>query len=73
MTSEVTQEFNVSGMHCNGCVGSVTRAISQVPGVRKVDVSLERKRATVRYDGEATRAQAIITAIEDAGFEASAC
>ncbi len=72
MSTEVKQEFAVEGMHCGGCVKSVTGAISRLPGVHKVDVSLERKGATVEYDGAALQPAAIIAAIVGAGFEASA-
>jgi copper ion binding protein len=60
----------VDGMTCNGCVRSVTNAISQVPGVSKVDVSLAGKSATVDYDAASTTAAAIVAAIEGAGFDA---
>jgi copper chaperone len=72
MSAIVKQEFTVGGMSCGGCAGSVTRAVSQLPGVRKVDVSLTDKAATVEYDGAAVDAAAIVRAIEDAGFEAAA-
>jgi copper ion binding protein len=71
MSNEVRQEFAVSGMHCNGCVTSVTRAISRLPGVRRVDVSLETKGATVEYDSTMVAPAAIVAAIEGAGFEGS--
>jgi copper ion binding protein len=66
------QEFTVGGMSCGGCVASVTRAVSRLPGVRTVDVSLEQKVANVEYDEAATDGAAIVAAIEAAGFEASA-
>ncbi len=71
MSTDVKQEFAVNGMHCGGCVKSVTGAISRLPGVRSVDVSLERKGATVEYDSAAVAPAAIVAAIEAAGFEAS--
>ncbi len=38
--------FKVEGLHCDGCVKSVTRMLNGVAGVEKVDVSLaEGKRA----------------------------
>ena len=72
MNTNVKQEFAVGGMHCGGCVKSVTGAISRLPGVRTVDVSLEKNAATVDYDGAATNPAAIVAAIEAAGFEATA-
>ena len=41
-------EMGVEGMHCNGCVESVTRALSEVEGVRDAEVRLEEGAATVR-------------------------
>ena len=72
MNATVKHEFAVAGMHCGGCVKSVTRAVSQVPGVKAVEVSLEKNAATVEYDDAAAAPAAIIAAIEAAGFEASA-
>jgi copper chaperone len=63
-----TATFSVDGMTCGGCVRSVTGAITQVPGVRKVDVSLEGKSATVEFDATVAPA-AIVAAIEGAGFD----
>ena len=71
MSTDVKQEFAVNGMHCGGCVKSVTGAISRLPGVHSVDVSLDRKGATVEYDSAAVAPAAIVAAIEAAGFEAS--
>jgi copper ion binding protein len=72
MSATRKQEFNVGGMSCGGCVASVTRAVSRLPGVRKVDVSLEQKVANVEYDETATDGTAIVAAIEAAGFVATA-
>jgi copper chaperone len=66
-----TATFSVDGMTCGGCVRSVTGAITQVPGVRKVDVSLEGKSATVEFDATVAPA-AIVAAIEGAGFDVRA-
>ena len=72
MSDIVKHEFAVGGMHCGGCVNSVTRAVSRVAGVQRVDVSLERKAATVEYDAAAVAPAAIVAAIQAAGFEATA-
>ena len=49
--STLTREFSVAGMHCGGCVKSVTGAVSRVPGVKHVEVSLENNAAKVEFDG----------------------
>ena len=70
--STQTREFSVGGMHCGGCVKSVTGAVSRVPGVKHVDVSLENNAAKVEYDATLATPEAIVAAIEGAGFDAHA-
>ena len=72
MSASTTGRFAVEGMHCNGCVRSVTGAVSRLAGVDKVDVSLAKNEATVAYDASALDPSAIVKAIEAAGFEARA-
>lgn len=42
--------YNISGMSCNGCKNHVEKALSEVEGVIKVEVSLENKSAIVEMD-----------------------
>ncbi len=55
-------------MTCQGCVRSVTRVLTAIPGVEAVEVSLERGEAEVRYDPVRTGAPAFRKAVEDAGY-----
>lgn len=55
----------VGGMHCNKCVASVTKALSEVPGLSNVSVTLEKGLAS--FDGEASE-DAIKAAIDKIGF-----
>jgi len=61
--------FIVPDMHCTHCVATVKGAAEKVPGVEKVDVTLETKEVKVVFDG-ATEAQ-IKDAIEETGFDVS--
>jgi copper chaperone CopZ len=65
-----TTTIKVSGMTCQGCVRSVTRVLQALPGVEKVDVSLERGEAELRFDPARAGAPAFRKAVEDAGFQA---
>ena len=47
-------ELSVSGMTCSNCARHVTEAIQAVPGVRSATVSLESRRAQVRWSPDAT-------------------
>ena len=65
-----TVELKVEGMTCQGCVNSVTRTLSGVPGVEKVQVSLADARATVTYDPAKVGPAELRRAVENAGYEA---
>ena len=65
-------EFTVNGMTCQGCVRHVTEAVRGVAGVSSAVVSLEARRATVRWAAEGPlEPAAVISAIRAAGFEAA--
>ena len=64
-----TVELKVEGMSCEGCVKSVTRTLSGVPGVQKVDVSLADSRARVTYDPAKSGVADLKRAVEGAGYE----
>ena len=71
ITATETRVINVEGMTCGGCVKSVDSAVSQLQGVQSVDVDLEGNKASVTYDASTVAVEAIVEAIEDAGFDAS--
>ncbi|RRF95902.1 MAG: heavy metal translocating P-type ATPase [Lachnospiraceae bacterium] len=62
------EKFNVTGMSCASCQAHVEKAVSKVPGVKSVNVSLLTNSMAV--DGTASAAD-IIKAVEDAGYGAS--
>uniref|UniRef100_A0A803TDX7 P-type Cu(+) transporter n=1 Tax=Anolis carolinensis TaxID=28377 RepID=A0A803TDX7_ANOCA len=45
-----TARFRVDGMHCKSCVFNIQSSISMLPAVASIDVSLEDRSATVKYD-----------------------
>lgn len=64
-----TVQLNIEGMHCDGCVNSITKALKAVSGVGNVEVSLEQKRATVSYNPAQCGQAELKDAVEDAGFD----
>ncbi len=66
-----TVRLQVEGMTCGGCVNSVTRVLSALPGVAAADVSLPEARAKVTYDPARTGVEAMKQAIERAGYKAA--
>jgi uncharacterized membrane protein YraQ (UPF0718 family)/copper chaperone CopZ len=61
-------ELKVDGMHCNGCVTSVQRALSEISGVTDAEVRLDEGRALVRGSGFSV--QELVEAVSSLGFEA---
>jgi copper chaperone len=63
-----TTTIKIGGMSCGGCVASVTKVLSELPGVAKVEVMLEPGQATVEFDAGQVSRDALCAAIDDAGF-----
>ena len=63
--------LNIAGMTCNGCANSVKQALTALPGVAKVEVSLEHANAEISFDATKTNVNAFNQAVVAAGFEAS--
>ena len=59
--------LSIAGMTCSGCVSTVTRVLSRVPGVTSAEVDLSGARALV---AGAVRPEALVAAAEAAGFGA---
>jgi uncharacterized membrane protein YraQ (UPF0718 family)/copper chaperone CopZ len=66
--SDQLLELTVDGMHCNGCVQSVQRALSEISGVTNAEVRLDEGRAFIRGSGFSV--QDLVDAINSLGFEA---
>ena len=62
------EQYNVTGMSCAACSSRVEKAVSKVPGVTSCSVSLLTN--SMGVEGEVS-AQAIINAVEQAGYGAS--
>ena len=66
-----TVTLKVEGMSCGGCVASVTRVLTALPGVSDATVSLQGGTAQVSFDEARTNSAALRAAIESAGYEVS--
>ena len=69
-TSETA--LDVSGMSCASCVARVEKALRAVPGVAEASVNLATERATVYSSGAPVATEALLAAVEKAGYSASA-
>lgn len=64
-----TVTLKVEGMSCGGCVASVSRVLTALPGVSDATVNLQTGTAKVTFDEASTNPAALRAAIEDAGYE----
>ncbi|MGU3463980.1 heavy metal translocating P-type ATPase [Methylobacterium sp. C33D] len=60
----------VEGMSCASCVGRVERALAAVPGVTGAGVNLAAGRAAIRHPEGVVSMEALVAAVETAGYEA---
>jgi P-type Cu+ transporter len=61
--------IGVGGMTCASCVARVERALKRVPGVDSATVNLATEKATVSFDPHSAQVDALLGAIEHAGYE----
>ena len=62
--------IKIGGMSCQGCVKNITGVLTGLAGVTAAEVSLETAEAKVSFDPAAVSREALLGAIEDAGFDA---
>lgn len=60
--------ITINGMSCQHCVGAVTKALSEIEGIKDVQVDLEKGEATFS-ESKPVDAQTINDAISAIGFE----
>jgi copper chaperone CopZ len=53
---------------CEGCANAIQRSLGAVPGVLNVEVGVEGKAVTVRYDDTRTTEAALRERLDRAGF-----
>ncbi len=62
--------IRITGMSCSHCVGSIEKALRAVPGVQRIkEIRLDDGTAVIEGSPDA---QAIISAVRDAGYSAVA-
>ena len=64
----ITTTFAVQGMTCGHCVAAVTKEVSKITSVTKVDIDLASGSVVVASDAPIS-AQDFADAVDEAGFE----
>lgn len=65
----IETNLKIEGMHCAGCSTRLEKVLKNLEGVETAKVSLEEKKATIKYDETKINIENIKEAIEDAGFK----
>ena len=62
--------IGVEGMHCPMCVKNLTRGLKETDGITDVvEVSLEKKQATVKYNADKITAEDIKAVVAECGYQ----
>lgn len=68
---KLSQEtLTITGMHCSSCSDRVSKVLSELQGVRSVNVSLEDQQATIQFDRDQTGINQMKETIKKAGYQA---
>lgn len=62
--------FQVDGLSCGSCEGRVRKALTAKPGVREVEVDLDRKLVAVSYEEGRADPKALADTIASLGYPA---
>lgn len=68
VTANATNQFTITGMHCDGCAGGLTAELKQTPGVATALVTFSNQLAVVTYDTNKVSATKLTAVIKEAGF-----
>lgn len=65
------QKYAVTGMTCSACSAHVEKSVAKLAGVQSVQVNLLQNSMRVAYEEDQIDAEAIVRAVEQAGYGAS--
>ena len=65
----IETNLKIEGMHCAGCSTRLEKVLNNLEGVEIAKVSLEEKKATIKYDETKISLENIKESIEGAGFK----
>ncbi len=64
-------ELHIEGMHCGSCAVGIQMLVSQMEGVKSIEVSYEGKKGTVEFDPAKVSEEAILKSIAELGYTAT--
>ena len=70
-SSNATNTFTITGMHCGGCASGICSELKRTPGVSTASVTLTNGLAVVVFDTNRLSTAGLVKVIEEAGFKAA--
>lgn len=64
-------DLKIEGMHCGSCAVGIQMLVSQMDGVKSVEVSYDDKKGTFEFDPAKVSKDAIVKSISELGYTAS--
>lgn len=64
-------ELKIGGMHCGSCAVGIQMLVSQMEGVKSVEVSYEDKKGVFEFDPAKVKKEDIVKSIAELGYTAS--
>src|SRR5260221_14334344 len=61
----------IGGLYCSLCTGTIEKALSRLPGVDKVAVSLTYEQTLIEFDPSVTRPDDLLKTLQDIGYTVS--
>ncbi|MGE0465269.1 MAG: mercury resistance system periplasmic binding protein MerP [Steroidobacteraceae bacterium] len=68
LAADQTVTLSVPGMNCAACPITVKRALSRIPGVSTIEISLDTREVSVTFDDARTSVDALTHATGEAGY-----
>ena len=68
VTEHKRMVIKIGGMHCAGCVSSIQGFVSELDGVKRVDVNLATEKASIEFDPLQVKLDTIEKAIKEIGY-----
>ena len=66
-----TDTFVVEDMHCDACINTITKTLTNNKNVSNVEADLSSKEVNVEYDDENYDVEEILSSLDMIGFPAS--
>lgn len=68
LAADQTVTLSVPGMNCAACPITVKKALSRIPGVSTIEISLDTREVSVMFDDARTSVDALTHATGEAGY-----